>query len=145
GSDNRWISLELVGVRANRSAIGARIELLLETPKGTKTLRRTVSSGGSFGSNSLRQEIGLGQATAIRSATIRWPGNNETQIFRDLKPNRFYRLVEGSREPEALERPSHSLSGGKAPHHHHHGSDPKSADPKTADPKAADPQSIPRP
>ncbi|MEM7587745.1 MAG: VCBS repeat-containing protein, partial [Acidobacteriota bacterium] len=46
GSDNRWISLELVGVRANRSAIGARIELLLETPKGTKTLRRTVSSGG---------------------------------------------------------------------------------------------------
>src|SRR5262245_23472113 len=62
GFSNSWLKLKLVGVKANRPAIGARIKVTLRTPTGTRELHRTSSSGGNFGSNPLRQEIGLGDA-----------------------------------------------------------------------------------
>src|SRR3954464_7096868 len=67
GSTNHWLKLKLVGKKANRAAIGARINLTVKTRGGARELFRTVSSGGSFGSNPLRQEIGLGDATSIVS------------------------------------------------------------------------------
>src|SRR5207253_1857310 len=72
GNTNHWLKLKLVGVKANRAAIGACIHLSLETPFGAREIYRTVSSGGSFGSNPLRQEIGLANATAIKMVEIRW-------------------------------------------------------------------------
>ena len=53
--DNAWISLELEGRSANRSAIGARVEVVVADANGApRTLRRTVGTGGSFGSGSLQ-------------------------------------------------------------------------------------------
>ena len=120
GNDHRWISLELVGVRSNRSAIGARLKLELETPDGPRDLYRTGGTGGSFGSNTLSQEIGLGQATVIRSLEIRWPGDPDPQVVRGLEPERFYRITQGRPAPEVLERPAFRLSSGKAAAHKHH-------------------------
>ncbi len=90
----RWITLELRGVRANRSAIGARLALEIDTPAGPRTLHRLVGSGGSFGGSSLQQEIGLGDATALRAITIRWPGSGTRQRFEEVPLDRRYRAVE---------------------------------------------------
>ena len=118
GNGNGWISLDLEGVQANRDAIGARLKLILDTPAGPRTLYRTVSSGGSFGSNTFRQEIGLADATAIRSLEIRWPGSRTPQIVGGLEPSRFYRIRQGDAGPVLLERRAFKL-GGKASGHRH--------------------------
>jgi len=76
--------LKLVGTKANRPAIGARIKVTFQTPAGSRELHRVVSSGGSFGSNPLRQEIGLADATAITAVDIRWPGSNTRQTVTGL-------------------------------------------------------------
>ncbi len=119
GNNNRWLSLELVGNQANRAAIGARLKVVLDTSEGPRSLHRTVSSGGSFGSNTLRQEIGLGQANAIRTVEILWPGNKDPQIMRGFQPNRFYRLRQGEPEPELVERIAFKLGGGPVSKRHH--------------------------
>ncbi len=95
GHGNRWITLRLEGRRTNRSAIGARIKVSVTTPRGDRGVYATVGTGGSFGGNSLQQEIGLGDATVIRAIEVTWPATGQVQVFRDVAPGRFYRLVEG--------------------------------------------------
>ena len=55
-------------------AIGAQIKLEVMTPDGDREIHATVGTGGSFGSSTLQQEIGLGDATMIRQPTVEWPG-----------------------------------------------------------------------
>jgi len=54
----------------------------------------TVGTGGSFGGNSLQQEIGLGRATAIDTIEVAWPATDERQVFRDAAMDRVYKVVE---------------------------------------------------
>jgi len=100
GHGNHWVTLRLEGVASNRSAIGARLRLELETPQGLRQVHATVGTGGSFGSSSLQQEIGLGRATLIKTLEIRWPGG-PTELLYDLLPDRVLRIREGSLEAEA--------------------------------------------
>jgi len=102
GASNRWLKLKLVGVKANRPGIGARINVTLQTPAGPRELHRVVSSGGNFGSNPLRQEIGLGDATAITAVDIRWPGSDTRQTLTGLELNRSYEIREGNPVAVAL-------------------------------------------
>jgi len=83
-------------VRSNRSAIGTRIRVRVSTAKGSRDIYAVVGSGGSFGGNSLQQEIGLGRATAIETIEVGWPTTGEKQIFRDAALDRIYRIVEGN-------------------------------------------------
>lgn len=94
GHGNHWAKLRLEGTRANRPGNGARLTLKVRGPSGERTLHRTVGTGGSFGCNPLRQEIGLGDARTILSMRIEWPGSGTVQTFEDLEPDRFYRLRE---------------------------------------------------
>ena len=65
-----WIELRLRATTANRSAIGARIEV----DAFGQTLSRTVSGGSGFmAQNSPIVHVGLGDATLVR-VTVRWPG-----------------------------------------------------------------------
>lgn len=105
GHGNHWVTLLLEGTKANRAAIGARLKLLLASPEGPRTLYATVGNGSSFGGNSLRQEIGLGQAQKLERVEVTWPGTGGTQTFTDLAMDRSYRLREGRAEAEPL--PSH--------------------------------------
>jgi hypothetical protein len=102
GNTNRWLKLKLVGTKANRPAVGARIKVTLQTPKGTRELHRVVSSGGSFGSNPFRQEIGLGDATSITAVDIRWPGSDTRQTLRGLELNHNYEIRENDDTPITL-------------------------------------------
>ncbi|MEE9291477.1 MAG: CRTAC1 family protein, partial [Acidobacteriota bacterium] len=84
GTPHRWITLRLEGRRSNRSGVGARIRVRVRTPGGAREIHRTVGAGGSFGGNSLQQEIGLGNALAIEAIEIAWPATGEIQVFRDV-------------------------------------------------------------
>jgi len=112
GSGNNWIGLELIGVKSNRAAIGARIRLTLGRAGGASPLRmREVSSGGSFGANSLRQHIGVGRAQVIEMMEIFWPASGTRQIFRNVPVNQFLRIREGADQYEIRTPPRIKLGG----------------------------------
>jgi hypothetical protein len=104
GHGNRWITLRLEGVDANRSAINGRIRVTVDTPHGPRDIHALVGSGGSFGGSSLQQEIGLGDATAIVEIEVRWPGSNRVESFSDVGLDRIYFLREGSGVLEVIDQ-----------------------------------------
>jgi hypothetical protein len=105
GHGNRWITLRLEGVQANRSAISSRIRVDVETPAGPRTIHALAGSGGSFGGSSLQQEIGLGDATRITAVEVRWPGSGRVETFEGVDMDRIYFLREGSGVLEPVDQP----------------------------------------
>jgi hypothetical protein len=103
GTGARFVVLELSGTTSNRMAIGARIEVEIATPGGPRILHRAVGAVSSFGGSTYRQEIGLGDATAIRRVTVRWP-RGAVQRFTGVPLDSFVALVEGHPEHRVLER-----------------------------------------
>ncbi len=63
---------------------------------------RHVNSGGSFGANPLRQEIGLGAATSIDALEIFWPKTGLAQTFRDLAVDQALVITEGQERDERI-------------------------------------------
>ena len=111
GNDNRWLVLELSGTATNRRAIGARIQVTVEGKGGTRAIHRVVNSGGSFGANPLRQEIGLGDAARVTAVEIVWPVTGKTQKIEGLKPNAFYRIREGDAVATPVQRKPFRIGG----------------------------------
>jgi hypothetical protein len=107
GTGARWLTLRLHGTTANRSAIGARIEVVARQPSGRqRRIHRTVSTGGSFGAGPLQQTIGLGASVRIDTLRITWPtAAAPTQTVTDLDVNQSLRIVEGE-APTVLDRPA---------------------------------------
>jgi len=69
-TQNHWLTLQLVGHKSNRDAIGAEVKLV--TTKGPQFA--TVSTAGSYLSSSdKRVHFGLGGEAAAQSIEIRWP------------------------------------------------------------------------
>lgn len=112
GNGNDWISLKLVGVKSNRAAIGARIKLTVENQgQGTRSIYRTVGSGGSFGASPLQQHIGLGKDARIVDLEIWWPTSNTRQNFSNVAKNQFLEIKEFAKEYTRLERQPVRLGG----------------------------------
>ena len=64
GHGASWLGIRLVGRRANRAAIGARLRVVVDEA-GRETQRtRSVTSGGSFGASPLAQHVGLGRGAS---------------------------------------------------------------------------------
>ena len=95
---NNWVCLDLEGTKANRKAIGTRIELSFHENGKVRHVFRDVNSGGSFGSSPLRREIGIGQATVVDEVIVHWHGSDHTETFKNVKPNQFYKIVEGENQ-----------------------------------------------
>ena len=75
--DRRWVRLKLVGTRANRDALGATVQL----KAGGKTQWRTVTANrGYLSSSALPLTFGLGEATAIESIEVVWPGGQHQSV-----------------------------------------------------------------
>jgi hypothetical protein len=113
GSGNHWVTLVLEGTRSNRSAVGTRIRIGVEDGPTERSIFATVSTGGSFGSSTLQQEIGLGSATRIETLEIEWP-SGARQSFRNLGVDGVFAIREGDpdavpvpREPVRLDHGSH--------------------------------------
>ena len=94
GFNNHWICIRLVGSESNRSAIGARLCLRVEDGGGERAIYRWVGSGGSFGANPLRQEIGLGQAAVVTELEVYWPTSGVTQRFESVPADQTVEITE---------------------------------------------------
>jgi hypothetical protein len=120
GHGNHWITLKLEGVQSNRAALGARIRVVVQTASGEQSFYKTVGTGGSFGASPLRQEIGLGQARAIRRVEIFWPRTGHTQVLTGLDMDRFYRVKEDATQATSWDLKTIHLNTTAATVHHHH-------------------------
>jgi len=88
--DTYWITLNLVGVKSNRDAIGAQVRMSI--PAGDQFA--TVSTSGSYQSSSdKRVHFGLGPADSIREIELRWPSGIR-QIIKDVKADRIMTITE---------------------------------------------------
>jgi hypothetical protein len=116
GHGNHWLKLRLVGVKANRFAVGARIRVETTEDGKPREIFRTVNSGGSFGSSSLRPHIGLGKATVVNALEIRWPGSGLVQRFSGpIVADRIYEIREGEKELKHVDIPVKTVSHRHSP------------------------------
>jgi hypothetical protein len=102
GFGNHSITVKLVGKRSNRWGIGARIRAEIDESGKRRSVYKWVSSGGSFGANPLRQEIGVGKAARIRMLEIIWPATGASQRFLDVPADQFIEVTEGGGEYRSL-------------------------------------------
>jgi hypothetical protein len=105
--NHSWITLNLEGRSANRSAIGARVEVVAVDSNGTtRTLHRTIDTGGSFGSGSLQLHVGLGGAVRVSLVRVTWPDTlRSTDSYANLEVKHTYLLIQGQK-PQVLSRPA---------------------------------------
>ena len=92
GSGLHFQSVRLVGVKSNRSAIGARVTV---TVAGRRQVQE-VRSGSTFLSQSdLRLHFGLGTAEAAERIEIEWPYPGSKDVIANVKAGQFVTIVEG--------------------------------------------------
>ena len=119
---NNWIVLKLEGTTANKAAIGARVTLSVVEGGQDRKICRTVTSGASFGGNSLILEVGLRKATEVKSVHVQWPCKEcPDQVFTGMAINKAYTLTQDNptptpREYSAVHFGKHQAEG---PHKHH--------------------------
>jgi tetratricopeptide (TPR) repeat protein len=105
GHGNDWLSVALAGVKSNRAAIGARIKVTVQNDgRETRSISRSVGSGGSFGASPLEQHIGLGHAARIVDLEIWWPTSNTKQHFSDVEKNQVLEIREFASDYKKLNR-----------------------------------------
>ena len=95
GFGNHWLTLRVVGTESNKSAIGARIHVVIRENGVQRSIYKHVGSGGSFGANPLRQTIGLGQAERIERVEILWPRSGATQTLTGVPLDKALQVLEG--------------------------------------------------
>jgi hypothetical protein len=90
GNRNHWITLRLEGVRSNRDAIGARVEI----SANNRTQIHEVRSGGSYLShNDMRLHFGLGNAQRVDRIRVRWP-NGRVEDLPGMDADQFVTIKE---------------------------------------------------
>jgi len=87
-----FISLQLVGVKSNRAALGAQVTL---DQSGDKRQKEVRSGDGFISQSDLRVHFGLGKATKAEKIVIRWP-SGFVEMLKDLPANHYYVVREGS-------------------------------------------------
>ncbi|MBK7877179.1 MAG: ASPIC/UnbV domain-containing protein [Planctomycetes bacterium] len=95
----RWLAVRLEQPGANRSAIGARVEVVLAD--GARLVREVAAGSGYLSQSSLEQHFGLGAAGEIASVAVRWPGG-ERETFTGVAPNQRVLLARGAGAARAL-------------------------------------------
>jgi hypothetical protein len=93
GNRNNWIKVKLIGTKCNRTAIGARVRVVI----GKHAQMDEVHSGTSVMSQSdLRLHFGLGQAKKIDLLEVKWPTTQKVETFTGLDPNQILVIKEGA-------------------------------------------------
>jgi hypothetical protein len=94
-TQNHWLTLELVGHRSNRDAIGAEVKLVVA--KGSQMA--TVTTAGSYLSSSdKRVHFGLGPETVVGTIEIRWPSGIR-QTIKNVPGDQILKVDEPSAGP----------------------------------------------
>lgn len=91
-SQHHWLTLQLIGHKSNRDAIGAVVKLI--TARGSQFA--TVTTAGSYLSSSdKRLHFGLGPESTAKSVEIRWPSGIR-QNLQNVRSNQILRIDEPS-------------------------------------------------
>jgi hypothetical protein len=91
GNNNHRVLFKLIGMKSNKSAIGARVTVAT----ANSTQFNEVRGGGSYLSqNDPRLHFGLGPDSKMSQVEIRWP-NGKIETLRDLPADFIYTVVEG--------------------------------------------------
>jgi hypothetical protein len=100
-NQNHWLTLELVGHRSNRDAIGAEVKLA--TAKSSQWA--TVTTAGSYLSSSdKRVHFGLGSEAMARTIEIRWPSGIR-QTLKDVHADQILKVEEPQAEATEKSQP----------------------------------------
>jgi enediyne biosynthesis protein E4 len=86
-----WMAFSLEGVGSNRSAIGAEVRLYWG---GMEQIQQVDGGSGFAAQNQRRLHFGLGTATAVDSAVVRWPSGAVERL-----PSPAVDVVHALREP----------------------------------------------
>ena len=117
-----WVVLKLEGTSANKAAIGARVAISVQENGQERKIYRTVTSGASFGANSLQLEVGLRKASTINKVVVTWPCKDcPEEEFTGMEIKKAYRLTQGSGAPKSMPYDPVIWSGTKKPGQHNHG------------------------
>jgi hypothetical protein len=111
GNANHCVTLVLDGRRSNRSGIGARIRVDVVERGKPRSIHVLAGTGGSFGSSSLQQEIGLGAAERIDVIEVSWPTSGLRQRFTAVAMDRVYEVKEGADRLAEIPRKRFALGG----------------------------------
>ena len=83
GTGNHYVRLRLQGSRANRNAIGARVEI--RYGDGQKRFAQVSSGKGFLSQNPMTLHFGLGEVDKVDEVFITWPGETQPrQVNPDL-------------------------------------------------------------
>ena len=97
-SGNNWIKIKTMGVKSNRSGIGARVTCVTTVSGESKPHRQIdeVRSGGGYLSQSdLRVHFGLGKAEKVDLLEVRWP-SGQVDTIKDAPVNVLITVKEGT-------------------------------------------------
>jgi hypothetical protein len=90
---NHWLTLELVGHKSNRDAIGAEVKLTASN----RSQFATVSTASSYlSSGEKRIHFGLGREERIQTIEIHWPSGIVQKLV-DVRGDQILRVDEPSR------------------------------------------------
>jgi hypothetical protein len=89
-TQNHWLMLKLIGVKSNRDAIGAQVEITTELGKQYGS----VTTGSSYQSSSdSRLHFGLGTSAKVSSIRIHWPSGT-IQTLPETKADQLLTITE---------------------------------------------------
>ena len=115
GNTNDWLNVRLVGVKTNRSAVGAEIHVTLQDGSNApRSIYRTVGQTSSFGSNPMEQHIGLGPNAHGITLDIWWPSTGTRQHFAGIEKNQYIEIKESATSYTKLVRHPFKLGNNKA-------------------------------
>jgi hypothetical protein len=87
---NHWLKVKLIGVKSNRSAIGARITAKYA---GKVQCQEVIAQSSFYSANDPRLHFGLGSATTA-DLEIRWP-NGGKEVIGKVQADRILTIQEG--------------------------------------------------
>lgn len=90
GNQNNWLMLELIGVKSNKDAIGARVKII---SGGTSQIAQQKGPTGYLSQNDHRMHFGLGKNDLVESIEIKWP-SGKVQLIENTKANQILTVTE---------------------------------------------------
>ena len=98
GNGNRWLAIRLIGEASNHFGVGTRLRIDVVEDETTRTIHRTVTTGGSFGCNPMQLHVGVGQAERIERLEVWWPASDLRLVYEDVALDQVVEIREGAEQ-----------------------------------------------
>ena len=89
---NNWLRVKTVGVKSNRTGLGARVVVTTGAQQQTQTV---LSQSSYYSHNDLRLHFGLGEKTKADRIEVYWP-SGQVDVIRDAPARQLITIKEGS-------------------------------------------------